>query len=157
MLQFRSLSKQKCTDTITRVCLFLSQFCYIPVEDVLFIRCAPSFGAAGFAPRPLPADKGLAFVVGGGAAIAAQGSSSDVPADFTFSGFEAVLGAGAAMEPHKSSSSFLFALLFIEVFGAGAAMDPHKSSSSLLDAFTVFLGRRLPARGQKEKATISVR
>lgn len=40
--------------------------------------------------------------------MAAQGSSSSrADADFTFNGFDDVLGAGAAIEPHKSSSSSL--------------------------------------------------
>ena len=85
------------------VCLSLN---YTPDEDVRFILCAPTFRAAGFVPRPRPADNGLALVVGGGAAIAAQGSSSSAAeAALTFKGFDAVFGAGAAMEPHKSSSS----------------------------------------------------
>ena len=68
------------------------------------------------APLPLPADKGLALLVGGGAAMAAQGSSSSTaPAVFTLSGFDAVFGAGAAMDPHKSSSSSL--LTFGGIFG----------------------------------------
>lgn len=71
------------------------------------------------APRPLPDDKGLALVVGAGAAMAAQGSSSSVTADFKFKGFD--------------------------VFGAGAAMAPHKSSSSSLLNFGVLLGRILEA------------
>ena len=79
---------------------------YTPEEDVRFILWAPNFGAAGFVPRPRPADNGLALVVGGGAKIAAQGSSSSAAeAALTFKGFNALFGAGAAMEPHKSSSS----------------------------------------------------
>lgn len=97
---------------------------YIPDEDVRFIRWAPNFGAAGLAPRPLPADKGLALVVGAGAAMAAQGSSSSVADDFKFKGFD--------------------------VFGAGAAMEPHKSSSSLPN-FGVLLGRKLEATNKNSK------
>lgn len=37
-------------------------------------------------------------------------SSSAVAAFFKFKGFDTVLGAGAAMESHKSSSSFLVTL-----------------------------------------------
>ncbi|KAJ6422326.1 hypothetical protein OIU84_027310 [Salix udensis] len=97
--------------------LFLS---YIPDEDVRFILCAPNFGAAGL-PRPLPAANGLALVVGGGAAMEAQGSSSSsVVADLTFKGL-------------------------VEVFGAGAAIEPHKSSSSSFVTFTVLFGRKLVA------------
>lgn len=97
---------------------------HIP-EEVRFILCAPSFGAAGLAARPLPTDKGFTFVVGAGAAMAAHGSSSSTVAlDFTFKGFDAVFGAGAAMEPHKSSSSSLI-------------------------AFAVFFGRRLVAINDK--------
>lgn len=98
---------------------------YIPVQDILFILCAPNFGAAGLAPLPLPAAKGLALVVGGGAAIAAQGSSSStVAADFTFKGFDDVLGAGAAMEPHKSSSSSFSALTVL--FGRKLVAEEYK-------------------------------
>lgn len=87
-------------------CAFLYVI-HIP-DDVRFILCAPNLGAAGLAPRPLPADKGIALVVGAGAAIAAQGSSSSTVAlAFKFKGFDDVFGAGAAMEPHKSSSLFL--------------------------------------------------
>lgn len=97
----------------------LSVFCviYTPDEGVRFILCAPSFGAAGFAPRPLATDRGFALVEGGGAAIAAHGSSSSTAAlAFTFIGFETVLGAGAAMEPHESSCSFVIALaVFFEL------------------------------------------
>lgn len=92
---------------------FLLFFCiiYTPDEDVRFILCAPSFGAAGLVPRPFTAARGFALVVGWGAAMAAHGSSSSTaPLVFKFKGFEIVLGAGAAMEPHKSSSSFLIAL-----------------------------------------------
>lgn len=67
-------------------------------------------------PLPLPADNGLARVVGAGAAMAAQGSSSStVTLDFTFNGFEPVFGAGAAMEPHRSSSSSLGGLAVLLV------------------------------------------
>lgn len=60
------------------------------------------------APLPRPADKGLALVVGGGAAMAAHGSSSSTaPALFMLRGLDDVFGAGAAMDPHKSSSSSL--------------------------------------------------
>lgn len=61
------------------------------------------------APRPLPAAKGLALVVGAGAAMAAHGSSSLVVVEFKFKGLD-VVGAGAAMAPHKSSSSSLLNL-----------------------------------------------
>jgi hypothetical protein len=77
------------------------------------------------APRPLPADKGLALVVGAGAAMAAQGSSSSVAVDFKFKGFD--------------------------VFGAGAAMAPHKSSSSSLLNFDVLLGRKIGATNKNSK------
>lgn len=83
---------------------FLSIF-YIP--EVRFILWAPNFGAVGLA-RPRPADKGFTEVVGGGAAIAAQGSSrstAEEAAGFTFKDLEELLGTGAAMEPHRSSSS----------------------------------------------------
>ena len=92
-------------------------FFYIPDEDVLFIFCAPNFIAAGLAPLPRPDDKGLALVVGGGAAMAAQGSSSSAaaPAVFMLRGFDAVFGAGAAIDPHRSSSSSL--LTFAGIFG----------------------------------------
>lgn len=104
---------------------------YIP-EDVRFILCAPSFGAASLAPRPLPAANGLALVVGGGAAMAAQGSSSSsVDAAFTFKGFDVDLGAGAAMEPHKSSSSSFV-------------------------AFTVFLGRKVAAEKGLNKHLLNI-
>lgn len=60
-----------------------------------------------------------------------------------------VVGGGAAMEAQGSSSlivSFLFKFKgFDDVFGAGAAMDPHKSSSSFFVAFAVFFGRKLVA------------
>lgn len=79
---------------------------YIPDDVVRFIRWAPNFGAASLAPLPLPADKGLALVVGAGAAMEAQGSSSSVTVDFKLKGFDD-FGAGAAMEPHKSPSSSL--------------------------------------------------
>lgn len=66
-------------------------------------------------PLPLPADNGLARVVGAGAAMAAQGSSSStVPLAFTFNGFETVLGAGAAMEPQRSSSSLAGRAVLLE-------------------------------------------
>lgn len=66
-------------------------------------------------PLPLPADNGLARVVGAGAAMEPQGSSSStVPLAFTFSGFEAVLGAGAAMEPHRSKSSLAGLAVLLE-------------------------------------------
>lgn len=59
-------------------------------------------------PRPRPADKGLALVVGRGAAIAAHGSSLSREAlVFAFRGFVPTFGAGAAIEPHKSSSAFM--------------------------------------------------
>lgn len=88
-----------------------STYVYMPDDVVRFIRWAPNFGAAAFALRPLPLDKGLALEVGAGAAMAAQGSSSSVTLDFKFKGFD-VFGAGAAMEPHNSSSSsFLDVLL----------------------------------------------
>lgn len=91
---------------------------YIP-EDVRLILWAPNFGTVGFA-RPLPADKGLALVIGG----------------------------GAAMAPHKSSSSDFEApeLKAIDVvFGGGAAMEPHKSSSSSLDFRAVLLDGKFDA------------
>ena len=60
-------------------------------------------------PRPRPADKGLALVVGGGAAIAAQGSSLSSEAELAcaLKGFATIFGAGAAIEPHNSSASLL--------------------------------------------------
>lgn len=93
---------------------FLICLIYIPDDDVRFILCAPNFEAAGLAPRILLAAKGLTVVVGGGAAMAAHGSSSAVTAVFTVIGFEVLLGTGAAMDPHKSSSPSLgtFAVLF---------------------------------------------
>lgn len=99
---------------------------YIP-DDVRFILCAPNFGAAGLAPRPLLADNGLALVVGAGAAMAAQGSSSSAAIDLKSKDFDDVFGAGAAMEPHKSSSSFL--LKFVTLFGRELeANDKSKTS-----------------------------
>ena len=93
---------------------------HIPVDDVRFIRCAPSFGAAGLFPLPPPADNGLARVVGAGAAMAAQGSSSSIVVlAFTFNDFEPVLGAGAAMEPHRLSSSLA---------GLGVLLEPELES-----------------------------
>lgn len=67
------------------------------------------------APLPRPATKGLALVVGGGAAMAAHGSSSSSDADFRFRGFDEDFGGGAAIEPHRSSSSLLAA--FTVAFG----------------------------------------
>ena len=103
---------------------------YIPDEDVRFILCAPNLGAAGLVPLPLPADKGFALVVGGGAAIAAQGSSSSTaPAVLTFNGFDADFGGGAAIEPHKSSSSSFvtFAVLFGRKLVAAKAKKQKKN------------------------------
>lgn len=104
--------------TLSLFLWFLGNLDYMPY-DVRFIRWAPNFGAAGLAPLPLPADKGLALIVGAGAAMAAQGSSSSVWADFKFKGL-AVFGAGAAIDPHKSSSSslFNFGVLFDSKFEA---------------------------------------
>lgn len=118
---------------------------YIPEDEVLSIRCAPSFWTAGFAPRPLPKDNGLAFVVGGGAAMAAQGSlSSKAALDFAVRGLEADFGGGAAIVSQRSSSFCEDAGLtfsdFAAVFGSGAEIEPHKSSSSAFDVFKVVLG-----------------
>lgn len=66
-------------------------------------------------------DNGLALVVGAGAAMAAQGSSS-------------------------SSVWAVFKLKGLPVFGAGAAIDPHKSSSSSLFNFGVVLDSKFEAR-----------
>lgn len=107
---------------------------YIPDEDVLPIFCAPNLGCAGFVPRPLPKDKGLALVVGGGAAMAAHGSASS----FTtagFSGFVADFGGGAAIELQRSSTSLCDD--FGAVLGTGADIEPQRSSSSAFNAFTV--------------------
>lgn len=104
-------------------------YVYIPDDDVRFIRWAPNFGAAGLAPLPLPADKGLALVVGAGAAMEAQGSSSSVVVDFKFK----------------------------DVFGAGAAMAPHKSSSSSLLNLGVFLDFKLEAKHKTRNLTINTR
>lgn len=70
------------------------------------------------APRPRPEDSGFALVVGGGAAMAAQGSSSsDCTVFFEFNGLEEVAGRGAAMDPHKSSSSVFAAAFAAVIFG----------------------------------------
>lgn len=90
---------------------------HIP-DEVRLMRWAPSLGAAGLAPRPRPEDNGFALVVGGGAAMAAQGSSSsDCTVFFKFNGLEVVAGGGAAMEPHKSSSSVFTAAFAVLIFG----------------------------------------
>lgn len=93
--------------TLSQFLLFIGidNLYYMP-DDVRFIRWAPNFGAAGLATLALLVDNGLALVVGAGAAMAAQGSSSSVWAVFKFKGL-AVFGAGAAIDPHKSSSSSL--------------------------------------------------
>lgn len=89
----------------------------IPDEDVRFILCAPNLGAAALVPLPLPADNGFTFVVGGGAAMAAQGSSSSTaPLVLTFNDFEAIFGVGTAIEPHKSSSSSFVDTAFTVLF-----------------------------------------
>lgn len=70
-------------------------------------------------------DDGLAAVVGSGAAMEPQRSSSAVAAFFAV-----VLGAGAT-ESHGSLSKLALELAAaLVVFGTGAAADPHKSSSS---------------------------
>jgi len=103
---------------------FVLRCCYIYIpDDVLLILCAPSLGAEGL-PRPLPEDKGFARVTGGGAAMAAKGSSASLAVELpALKGLDDVLGAGAAIEPHKSSSS------------------------SLGGAFTIFFGCKLVADG----------
>lgn len=83
-------------------------------------------------PLPLPKDKGLALVVGGGAAMAAQGSLSSML--FLADVLEAVFGGGAEIEPQRSSSllevdeGFDF-IDFVVVLEAGAGMAPQRSSS----------------------------
>jgi len=83
------------------------------------------------APRHLPADKGLALVVGAGAALAARAAAaSSATVDFKFKGFD-VFGAGAALAPHKSSSSSLhnFGLVL------GCKLVPtNKNSKTSIDA-----------------------
>ena len=59
-------------------CLSSSSSVHHIPDEVRLMRWAPSLGAAGLAARPRPEDKGFALVVGGGAAMAAQGSSSSV-------------------------------------------------------------------------------
>lgn len=104
-----------------------------PEEELRSIRWAPSLaGAAAFA-LPLPSAKGLALVVGGGAAMAAHGSPSSTAGAVVVAGalaplvrgFVFVRGAGTAMEAHGSSSTDFAAGL-----GGGAATAPHGSSSS---------------------------
>ena len=76
---------KKCT-------LYTSSVHHIP-DEVRLMRWAPSLGAAGLAARPRPEAKGFALVVGGGAAMAAQGSSSsDCTVFFKFNGLEVVAG-----------------------------------------------------------------
>ena len=107
---------------------------HIPVEDVLPILWAPSFGWAGFVPRPRPDEaKGLALVDGGGAAIAPHRSSLFAAA--AFKGFPDDFGAGAAIAPQRSSSSLfdvdgLTSADFDALLGGAAAIGPHKGSSS---------------------------
>lgn len=111
---------------------------YMPVEEVLPILWAPSFGCAGFAPRPLLDDaRGLALVAGGGAAMAPHRSSL-----FAAAGFKAFpddFGWGAAIEPQRSSSSLcdtegLMPADFGAILGAGTAVGPHRASSSAFGA-----------------------
>lgn len=77
--------------------------------------------------------------------MAAHGSLSSLTiVVFRFRGFVAVLGGGAAIEPQRSSSScddtgLTFSNLDV-VLGAGAATAPHKSSSSAFDGFSVVFG-----------------
>lgn len=112
----------------------LTNITYDP-DELRSIRWAPNLAEAGFVPRPLPKDNGFALVVGGGAAIAAQGSlSSKAALAFVFRGLEVVLGGATAIEPHKPSSSFGAAgctfTMCGTVLGAGTATGPHRSSSS---------------------------
>lgn len=104
------------------------------VEEVRFILCAPNLGA-GFA-RPRPTDKGFTVVVGGGAAMAAQGSfgSTAAAAGLRFKGclLEPLFGTGAAMAPHRSSCSssftaFTTALGFITLAPDAAVVQTKKS------------------------------
>ena len=83
-------SKKKCT---LHACLSSSSSVHHIPDEVRLMRWAPSLGAAGLAARPRPEDKGFALVVGGGAAMAAQGSSSsDCTVFFKFNGLEVVAG-----------------------------------------------------------------
>jgi hypothetical protein len=113
---------------------------HIPVEDVLPIFWAPSFGCAGFVPRPRPDEaKGLALVDGGGAAIAPHRSSLFAAA--AFKGFPDDFGAGAAIAPQRSSSSLFdvdgfMSADFDVLLGGAAAIGPHKGSSSDFCAFS---------------------